>query len=220
MSSKCFIITGASTGLGKAMKDYLLSSTAHQVISLSRKPEPTDEQNARISYHCCDLNDLGDFDLTQVLKPYLDCEELVLVNNAATIHPLDAVGKFTREDLESYFRINVSAPICLMNDFVTLAQQAKLYIINISSGAANRAIGHWSLYCSAKAAMQMFCDVLAVDHSSIAVANIDPGVLDTQMQREIRSSDIPDLEVFSGLAENNQLKKPLDAAGDILAPYL
>lgn len=218
MSRKCFVITGASSGLGKAMKDFLIAETEHDVVSLSRKPEPEDESNERIWYVPCDLATLDHVDIINVICEKYQDTEIVYVNNAATILPLSAVGSFERDQLSAYYKINVIAPVRLINELVAL-KTSGLTVLNISSGAARKAISHWSLYCSAKAAINMFCDVLAIDHPEVTVRNIDPGVINTPMQSQIRGSNIPDLQTFADLAEYEQLKKPIDAAGEILMEF-
>lgn len=200
------------------MKDFLIAQTNHNVVSLSRKPEPEDKSNERIWYSSCDLATLDSADIIKAIyKEYQDMD-IVYVNNAATILPLNAVGSFEDYQLSAYYRINVIAPIRLINELVAI-KKIGLTILNISSGAAIRAISHWSLYCSAKAAVNMFCDVLAIDHPEVTVRNIDPGVVKTSMQRQIRASNIPDLQAFNNLADNEQLKEPIDAAREILMEF-
>lgn len=216
MSSKCFVITGASSGLGKALKNYLISETTHYVVSLSRSPEPEDSTNSRVQFFKCDLNELEDLSFIDLIYQCYSHKELVFVNNAAVILPLQAIGTFTPSDLLKHFSINVISPIQLINKFVSLFGQSKLSIVNISSGAAGRPLSHWSLYCTSKAALHMFCNTLALDHPSIAVYNTDPGVMNTNMQRQIRESSIPDLTTFVKLVDTNQFKKSTDVAKEIL----
>jgi NAD(P)-dependent dehydrogenase (short-subunit alcohol dehydrogenase family) len=214
-SKKCFVITGASSGLGKAMKDFLISETHHFVVSLSRKVDPEDISTERIWYSYCDLASLDNTDfIKDICNTYRD-EDIIYINNAATILPLCEVGCFKDEELTAYFKINVEAPIRLINELVALKKKG-LTVLNISSGAAKRAISHWSLYCSAKAAVNMFCDVLTIDHPEVIVRNIDPGVINTQMQSQIRESNIPDRHIFTDLSGNEQLKEPTNAAREIL----
>jgi NADP-dependent 3-hydroxy acid dehydrogenase YdfG len=61
---------------------------------------------------------------------------------------------------------------------------------------------------------------LAIDHPEINVKNIDPGIVNTPMQSEIRRNFFPDVHTFKKMAENNQLKNPVDTAKEILFDFL
>lgn len=199
------------------MKDFLISETNHFVVSLSRKSEPGDNSNQRIWYINFDLATLNNLEIIKaVCEKYQD---IVYINNAATILPINAVGRFEDDQLPAFYKINVEAPIRIVNALVA-QRTGSMTVLNISSGAAKKAICHWSLYCSAKAAVHMFCDVLALDHPEISVENIDPGVIDTSMQNLIRESNFPLLKNFSDLKESGQLKKPIDAAREILLRFV
>lgn len=219
MIEKASIITGASSGLGKAMKDFLISETNHKVVSLSRTPEREDEYNKRIWYLTCDLVTIDSAEIIKKICDKYKKTEIIYINNAATIEPLKAVGSFEEGEISTYYKVNVMAPIRLINELVAHRQNG-LIILNISSGAAQRAISHWALYCSAKAAVNMFCNVLAIDHPDVNVRNIDPGVLNTRMQTQIRDSYIPYLKAFVDMVEKEQLKEPFDAAREILASFV
>lgn len=59
-------------------------------------------------------------------------------------------------------------------------------MISVSSGAAVSAIGGWAAYCSAKAALNQFNAVLAVEEPLVTAVAVRPGVVDTEMQTVIR----------------------------------
>ncbi|RZJ74455.1 MAG: SDR family NAD(P)-dependent oxidoreductase, partial [Flavobacterium sp.] len=90
--------------------------------------------------------------------------------------------------------------------------KAKKSIINISSGAALKPYFGWSVYCSTKAALNMLTQTLAVEQAEekngVKVLAIAPGVVDTDMQVEIRNSnkaDFKDLDRFVALKEEDGL---------------
>ncbi len=92
----------------------------------------------------------------------------------------------------------------------------KMSFVNISSGAANRAISNWSLYCSSKAFIQMFFNVAESEYKQHRFFNIDPGVMDTNMQKSLRESYFPDVQLFKNLKKEGKLKLPLTVAQEIL----
>jgi NAD(P)-dependent dehydrogenase (short-subunit alcohol dehydrogenase family) len=58
-------------------------------------------------------------------------------------------------------------------------------VVNISSGAAQRAIRGWAAYSTAKAALDHLTLILAAEQKGVASVGLRPGVVDTQMQVEI-----------------------------------
>ena len=65
-------------------------------------------------------------------------------------------------------------------------------IVNISSGAANSALGGWSHYCASKAAVLRLTGVAYKEASAsgVRVVGLSPGTVATAMQEEIRASGI------------------------------
>ena len=62
----------------------------------------------------------------------------------------------------------------------------------------------------------MFFNVAESEYKQHRFFNIDPGVMDTNMQKSLRDSDFPDVENFKDLQREGQLKAPIDVAKDIL----
>jgi benzil reductase ((S)-benzoin forming) len=88
----------------------------------------------------------------------------------------------------------------------------KITILNISSGAATRAIPGWASYCASKAALDRFSETIYLEEKekgrNIRVFSLAPGVIDTDMQSTIRSADAQDfssLETFQNLKLNKEL---------------
>src|SRR5690606_15700892 len=65
-------------------------------------------------------------------------------------------------------------------------------IVNLSSGAAHRPMEGWSAYCAGKAGLAMVTQSLALEYGArgIRAFGFAPGVVDTDMQGEIRASGI------------------------------
>ncbi|MBS1163944.1 MAG: short-chain dehydrogenase, partial [Burkholderiaceae bacterium] len=97
-------------------------------------------------------------------------------------------------------------------------------VLNISSGAGRRAIAGWAVYCAAKAGLDQLSRVMAEDEArrpnGAKVVSLAPGVIDTDMQGEIRSAEptgFPDLPRFRELKASGQLASADDAAARVLA---
>ena len=97
-------------------------------------------------------------------------------------------------------------------------------ILNISSGLGRRAMASQSAYCAAKAGMDHFTRCVALDEAHKAhgarVCSLAPGVIDTDMQVQLRSAEpaeFPDQDNFIGLKTRGQLSSPAEAASRVLA---
>ena len=127
--------------------------------------------------------------------------EIIFINNAGIIEPIKKIGEFSNNvDIYNHININYVSPSIIINSLVKLIENnMKLKILNITSGAAERPIEGWSLYCSTKKATKMFLDVLNEENNKVVIKHIDPGVIDTEMQHSIRNShegDFPTVNQF------------------------
>nr|MDA3886122.1 SDR family NAD(P)-dependent oxidoreductase [Candidatus Delongbacteria bacterium] len=94
----------------------------------------------------------------------------------------------------------------------TLNYSCEKRIINISSGAAKKPYDGWSTYCSSKAALDMLTRCVNVEQNKkefpVNVISFDPGIMDTEMQNDIRQSnkeDFSQLSRFIDFKENGAL---------------
>ena len=97
-------------------------------------------------------------------------------------------------------------------------------IVTISSGAAKRPLHGWSSYCVSKAGLDMWTRCLAEEGNSqnISALAIAPGIVDTEMQKEIRNADkssFPLLQNFIDYHKNGELTNPDDVAQKLL-PFI
>lgn len=213
-----YIISGISRGLGKAITEALLER-GERVIGLGRTCSTT---HPNLTFVPCDLSKNQDLDH---LLPVSFSEPVTLINNAGILGEIkrmadhEALNNF-REVLE----VNTFAALQL-----TLAVYAKLErkedftLVNISSGAATKAIPSWGAYCTSKAALNMWSEVFYAESIEkgigIKVYAIAPGVVDTEMQTKIRAADPNDfssLEKFQSLNDNRELTTPEVAAKQLL----
>ncbi len=88
--------------------------------------------------------------------------------------------------------VNFVSGAILANALCGIKATMRVTVVNVTSGAADRPIGGWGMYCSTKAATKMFLSVLARQEGTdyrLKVHHFDPGVMDTKMQSRIRKSD-------------------------------
>lgn len=215
---KHFIITGSSRGLGESIVKQLFKAN-HHLHCISRNSnqmlvEIAKEENITINEYGFDLSKVEEIEeLMDRIFFNIDLdkvEEITLVNNAGIIHPIKPIDRAGVNDIISNVQVNLLAPMILSKTFIKKTEMLKIkkYIINISSGAGKRPIPSWSIYCSSKAGLDLFSRTIAEEQRTVEhpvkVLSIAPGVVDTKMQDEIRSSNVED---FSSVEQFRRYKE-------------
>ena len=219
---KVFIITGANRGLGQGFVDVLIKDNNNFVISISRSLSEVQKTYTHDNFYFlkADLSDNTIDKKNSVLKTLITNEAVYFINNASIIEPIDKIENLEDQAIERTISVNIKSTIQLTKYLLRNFNENKLTFINISSGAANRAISNWSLYCSSKAFIKMFYEVAESEYEQHRFFNIDPGVMDTNMQKSIRNSDFPDVSNFKDLQQEGKLKAPKQVALEILNTVL
>ena len=116
-------------------------------------------------------------------------------------------------DISKNISVNITMPFALSSFVLKLSKENSLdpSIINISSGVSKKPIEGWSLYCSTKAALNMLTYCLAEEEGNLYTIAINPGPLDTEMQKNIRDADTdksPISQQFRIMKAEGKLKSP------------
>lgn len=233
---KLYVITGASRGLGAALADLLIDP-AHHLVCMARRPLTTLVERARAENCVVDALqvDLVDVDKAVAALELSLCEvdansftEICLINNAGTVLPIRPADKLLPEDIAASVAVNLSAPMALTCAFLRLTADwpAQRKVVNITSGAAQKPYQGWSVYCATKAALDQFSRCVALEQREhergARIVALAPGMIDTDMQADIRSvapEDFKEQSRFLALKESGQLASP-EAAARRLISYL
>lgn len=213
-----FVVTGVSRGLGQAIVKALLEQ-GETVIGIGRSHQ---FNHPNFSFVVCDLSDLSA--VKNIQLPEFK-GEVTLINNAGIIGNVKRLSDQVELDLAQVLVVNTIAPAELTNVvYNSLESKADFRLVNISSGAANRAIPSWSAYCASKAALNMLTEGFLAEEkekgNNIVAYAVSPGVIDTDMQGQIREVDPKDfsaIENFIAFKENDELFSPEEAAKRLLA---
>ena len=207
---KVALITGTGSGIGKATAELLLKEE-YLVYGYSR----TNKINhPNFAFSPIDLSDLTQ--VSTLVFPTINTDEVLLINNAATIGTIVPFDKKQTSDIIKEYGLNLVAPTILCNKFITTYPNDEKLLINIGSGAANSPIPSWSTYCATKAALDMLTQVIASEkHEKLNIFSVHPGVVDTNMQKTIRETEeylFPLLSKFTAYHSNNELETTSIAA--------
>ncbi len=228
---KLIIITGINKGLGNAFFNLFLKEEDITIIAISRhlneEQKKIKNSNEHITFIEKDLSTLNSVDEELKLNTYYtpQFKDVIFINNAASVNPIESIGNFKDEAIIKAVQLNTIAPILLTNNIIKNNTSKRVRIFNISSGAANRPIVGWGLYCSTKSANEMFFNTLKLqeeNNKNVEVYNLDPGVMDTDMQKSIRSKGeeiMPNVDAFKEYYEKEKLKPPNEVALEIVSTY-
>ena len=228
------VLTGASRGMGLAMAEQLCQAGA-RLLCIARHNAPGLEQlaaqrGADIVQWVADLAEPAT--VANKLLSWLQAQDplqlasVTLINNAALVGRIGPLDPADLADIATTLRVDLEAPMQLSAVFLTATRgwTAPRKILNISSGLGRRAMAGSALYCAAKAGMDHYSRCVALDEARQAngarIVSLAPGVIDTDMQSELRASDpgnFPEHANFVQLKENGMLTSPADAAQRVLA---
>ena len=228
------LITGASRGMGLAMARQLLAD-GHELLCISRHTNDELAAQAQAAGLACEqwAEDLARPENAAArLQGWLQqrgdagLASLTLINNAGVIPRIAPLGEIPARDLADALRVGLEAPMLLTGAFLhaTARWRCTRKVLNISSGLGRRAMASQAAYCASKAGMDHFTRCVALEEAQRAngaqVCSLAPGVIDTDMQVQLRSADaseFPDHEGFVRLKEQGQLTPPDEAAARVLA---
>lgn len=226
-----YIITGGSKGLGAALARQLLEQGA-AVHCVSRSESEALRQAAprmkgAYTFHACDLAQTDHLDslIARILHTVDEGDAITLINNAGQLEPMTLIGRAGQEDLQRSLQVNLVAPTLLTNSFIrqTQALPVQKRVVQISSGAGKKPYPGWGAYCTAKAGLDMLTRCIGVEQLNqpypVEAYSVAPGVVDTDMQRDIRAAseeDFPQLSRFVKLHADGELQSPEATAAQLL----
>lgn len=212
-----YIVTGSSRGLGAALVQQL-SQPGNTVVGIARKLNPA----LQAEQWTLDLADpLPAAERLQAwLRVSRDWDSAALINNAALLSEPGPLAASDLVGLSAALRVGLEAPVLLSRAFLAeTAGVAKRRILNISSGMGRRAMAGSASYCAVKAGLDHLSRALALEAPDVGVVSLAPGVIDTDMQIQLRGADparFPEQTRFQGLKDGGQLQTAEATAAAVL----
>ena len=173
MESKIALVTGASRGIGKSIKE-VLSKDGIEIISPNR-------------------NEL-DLSSSESIDKFLSQTSAnidIIINNAGILK-VGEHNEFSSDDFHEILQVNVVAPFKIISGFV---EKMKIHsfgrIVNISSVWGQKSKKGRTLYSSSKAALDALTRSLAIEFASynILINSVAPGYIETDMLKQCNTEE-------------------------------
>ena len=175
LKGKTALITGGSSGIGKAIALAFLKEGAKVLVFDIQKPD-FDAKFFKVDVR----------DEKQIEKAFTEVKELnILVNNAGVYEP-GFVEETTNEQLDKVIDINFKGTYLMSKHSMPLLRKSKGNIINVASALGVNPENESPAYCSSKAAVIMLTKCMAQANASknVRVNAILPGPIDTPLLRK------------------------------------
>lgn len=182
------LITGASRGFGFAVAKELVAQGWRVVID-GRDAAALHAAAAELGGEVVAIpGDVADPAHRRQLIEAVDRFDALdlLVNNASSLgpSPLPPLDRYPIAALEQVYRVNVLAPLALIQSLLPNLKPVSGTIVNITSDAAVEPYEGWGGYGSSKAALDQLSAVLGAEQKSVRVYGFDPGDMRTAMHQD------------------------------------
>ena len=176
LTDKKVLITGASSGIGRAIAEALLTEGA-EVIGLCRSVENLPPGVTPLS---CDLSEPD-----QIATAFSSLDHLdILINNAGLAY-LSPISTGDPEKWKSMWQINVHALGLCSQQALNLFPPSGGHILNISSLSGHRVPPTGGFYAATKFAVRAMTEALRSElklvNSATRISSISPGFVDTPL---------------------------------------
>jgi len=227
MTNGFFLVTGTSRGIGEALAQELLDR-GHLVLGVARHRSAALD-TPRYQHHDADLADAaaceGILARAALLTAGHGFDFVCLVNNASATDPVGTIENCAPRDIQSHLQVGLVAPLVLTSLFFRVFANfsGRRKVAFISSGAAVTPIPGESVYCAAKAGLNMFARCVGLEQQGRAPAfelvAIGPGMVDTAMQESVRGrtrEEFPMGDFFRKAHADGRLQPPRAVAEQIV----
>lgn len=191
MTPKTVFLTGASSGIGRAMAFEYARKGVRVALVARRKPELDDAAQQIRSRGGVAVPIVADMaDVAQIESALAQAnEELggldMVIANAGTGSPKHAT-KLTVADVVRVVDLNVrGAFVTLVAALPYLLERKRGHLVGVSSLAGRRGLPQSGPYSASKAALSTFLETLRLDlaGTGVRVTDVQPGFVDTAMSR-------------------------------------
>lgn len=217
MEAKVVVVTGASSGIGRAASLLFARNTA-TVVAVGRNEGELVSLNDElkkgckgvIKPHLADLTEQSQLEriVNDTIDKFgrIDC----LVNSAGIIK-MGSIETTTLDDWDKLMQINLRSVFQITQMCVPHLKGTKGNIVNVSSVAGSRSFPNVLGYCVSKAAMDQFtrCTALELAAHGVRVNAVNPGVVVTNLHKRSGMED----EAYQKFLEHSKTTHPIGRVG-------
>ena len=181
---KIAIVTGASSGIGKAIALRLLD-LEYKVIGISRSIKDADFNHPNFSAIQADLsNEENTLELCEKLKR----TSIHILINSAGVGRFEPHEELSTQTILDMTFLNLTSPMLLTNTLLRSLKNNDGYLININSIEALRASKFAGVYSATKAGLKAFGDSLFEEtrKSGLSITNINPDMTESSFYDDLR----------------------------------
>ena len=206
---KKILITGCTKGLGYALT-LEFAKRGFYVFSVGRDSKKLNELaslSSRIEVICADIaTSCGRNLIVNAIKN----DSISIIHNAAILYP-EQFARMAEDSFRLQHEVNYLAPLLLTQQLLPVLKGQR--VLHISSGAAEIALPGLLPYCVTKAAVEKAVNCLnaELNPQEIYFSSLRPGMIDTPMQLQLRTSnnkDLPGRQFYIDAKQLNQLVSP------------
>lgn len=216
MKDKVALVTGASSGIGRASA-LLFARNGARVLAVGRSEgdlgslrEDARDHSGTIKTHLADVLEYSQIDqlVSETVDQFGQID--VLVNSAGIIKN-GSIEDTTLDEWDKMMNINLKSVFYLMQKCIPHLEASKGNIVNVSSVTGTRAFPGVLAYCVSKAGVDQLtrCAALELAKKGIRVNAVNPGVVETNLHKR-GGMGLEDYERFLANAANTH---PLGRAG-------
>lgn len=206
LRGKHIIITGATSGIGKASA-YQFAEMGANLILTGRRVERLEKIKADIIdkfkvHASISVFDISEYEACIQFVNSIDSEIDILINNAGLALGEDAVFNLNKEDIDRVFAVNVHGLLTLTHLISPkMRQRNSGHIINVGSTAGHEAYAGGVIYCATKHAVKAISESTKKDlhGTQVRVSMVSPGMVETEFSNvRFKGNDEKATSVYKG----------------------
>jgi benzil reductase ((S)-benzoin forming) len=206
---KKILITGCSQGLGHSLALQFAKKGCH-VFAVGRHLEKLEALARQSSLIQAFSADIATTDGRRKIVETVAKDSISIIHNAAILDPMMFVD-LSESLWRLHFETNFFAPLLITQQLLPVLKGQR--VLHVSSGAANIPLPGLLTYCTTKASLEHATSCLnsELKEREIYFANLRPGMIDTNMQTNLRNTEkskLPDRQFYIDSKQNNQLLSP------------
>ncbi|MFP4370014.1 MAG: SDR family NAD(P)-dependent oxidoreductase [Candidatus Kapaibacterium sp.] len=224
LTGKLTLITGASSGIGRACAE-VFAEAGSNLILMARREEKLKELKNDLQPHGVKIKtfkvDVRNYEEVKSAIKSLNSELRnidILINNAGLARGLEKIQEGVLNNWEEMIDTNVKGLLYVSREVLPIMAERKHgHVINIGSIAGHEVYPGGNVYCGTKHAVKAISKAMMIDMNgtNVRVTSIDPGLVETEFSKvrfhgdtdkaenvykgyqPLRGSDIAEIALFA-----------------------